>query len=79
MTSPFDVLLRIMEELAKAKIAYSLADAREDAITIRAVVPGQRWEIDVLRDGGIDFEVFRGDGTILGEKELRESIDKFKD
>jgi hypothetical protein len=77
--SPFDTVLAIMEALTRAKIAYSLADCREEAITIRASVPGQRWEIDVLRDGDVDFEVFRADGKIVGETELLESIRAFSD
>lgn len=74
-----DKLFSIAAALRDAKISHSLALTRDDAITIVAAVPGQRWEIDVFVNGEIEFEVFRSGGTILTDKELTQMIREFAD
>ena len=54
----------LLARLQRAKIYYTLAHNRYDAITIDVSVPGQRIEIDVLSDGTTEVEVFKSDGTI---------------
>jgi hypothetical protein len=75
--NPFRTLLAILAELDEAKIAYTVTKYRYDAVSISAAVPGERWEIDVLEDGGVDFERFTSDGEILGRDALTESIQRF--
>ena len=71
MTSePFDILLSILARMKKAKIYCQISYNRSDAISIAAVVPGQRWEIDVFADGSIETEVFQSDGTIGDDTSL---------
>ena len=72
--SSTEKLFAIIAELQSAKISFSLVITREDAITILAVVPGQRWEIDIFLNGEVWFEVFRSQGDILTEQQLIETI-----
>jgi hypothetical protein len=74
VTGPFGTLLGILRGLDRARIAYHVTRYRYDAISVIAKVPGERWEIDVLEDGDVDFERFVSDGTVTGEAELNESI-----
>lgn len=77
--SPFETLQAIFVALDAAAIHYTVARYREDAVSIRATVPGERWEIDVLEDGEVDFERFVSDGETLGPDELKRSIAHFAD
>jgi hypothetical protein len=69
----------IIREFREANIAFTLNVTRDDAITILAVVPGQRWEIDVFEDGTVDVEVFQSNGELHDVDRLQEMIMKFKD
>jgi hypothetical protein len=62
-----------------ARIFNRVTHYREDAISVEVSVPGQRWEIDVLRDGSVDVEVFRSDGAIHDESVLDSLIQQFSD
>ena len=73
----FDTLMGIIEKLKAAKIHFELAYHRYDGISINATVPGERWEIDVLEDGDVDFERFVTDGGVVGEPEMNEAIAKW--
>ncbi len=75
--SPFETLQAIFAALDAAAIHYTVARYRDDAVSIRATVPGERWEIDVLEDGDVDFERFVGDGETLGPDELKQFITRF--
>jgi hypothetical protein len=75
--NPFETLQAIFRSLDTAAIHYTVARYRDDAVSIRATVPGERWEIDVLDDGSVDFERFIADGTILELAELKRSIERF--
>jgi hypothetical protein len=55
----FSNLLGFLNRLQEARIPYSIRHSRSDAVMVRVVVPGERWEIDFLEDGDIDVEVFR--------------------
>ena len=67
-------LLNLMATLRDAKIHFEVFAYRADAITLVASVPGQRWEIEVLEDGSVQFERFVSDGTMHGADSLHESI-----
>lgn len=56
--------------LEKANIAFDLVRLRSDALTIRAVIVGERLEIDVFEDDHIEISRFRGDESIEGGSEL---------
>jgi hypothetical protein len=70
-------LVKIIKLLQAAKIHYTPSEYREDAVSILATVPGERWEIDILEDGEVDFERFVTAGGVTGETELKQFIAKF--
>lgn len=71
---PFAKLMEIIRDLEAARIHFRVTHHRYDGITIEAVVPGERWEIDVLEDGGVDFERFVSAGGVTGEAEMKQSV-----
>jgi hypothetical protein len=46
---------------------------------ISASVPGERWEIEISRDGDVDFEIFCSDGEMYDGAFMEEKINKFSD
>lgn len=72
-----DAIFSIVDRLGQAKIAYSLQVTRQDAITIQAAVPGQRWEIDMHKNGEINVEVFKSTGELYEHERLVELIEQF--
>lgn len=75
--TPFETLQAVFRSLDAATIHYTVARYRDDAVSIRATVPGERWEIDVLDDGTVDFERFVSDGSILEHDDLKQYIERF--
>jgi hypothetical protein len=66
-------LTTLLSRLRDANIHHQLRDTREDAlVSVDVALPGQRWEIDFLHDGGIDVEIYRSDGTIHDASKLDE-------
>jgi hypothetical protein len=63
-TDKFSQLLDFLERLEKAKIGYSLRHSREDALMVEIRVPGERWEVEFLRDDEIEIERLRSNGRI---------------
>jgi hypothetical protein len=76
---PLTTLLDIIARLKNAGIFCQVAQYRDDAVSVEVVVPGQRWEIDVLRDATVEVEVFRSDGTIEDENAIEKLIREFSD
>lgn len=72
-------LLDLLQVLEEAKIHYSLIKHHADCITVEAVVPGERWEIQVFENGTIQGESFKSGGDIVDEAEVRQWIKKFTD
>ena len=80
MTAKFgDVLFQVIGKLERANIHFSLSRYREDSVSIIAAVPGEHWEIDIMEDGELDFEIFKSDGQIFNDKQLNDRIVKFSD
>lgn len=69
--------MRIVRALEAAQIHYVVTQTRSDGVSVHATLPGERWEIDILEDGDIDFERFVSNGTIAGESELKTAIVQF--
>ncbi len=59
-------LMRFLDELEGAKIAYQLEHVR-DSIMVVAAVPGQRWEIEFFDDGEVEIERYVSSGKIEDE------------
>ena len=68
----FGKLMVFLDNLEQEKINYTLARHRDEAIMVLVVVPGERWEVEFLRDGFVEVERFISDGEIYGEEILDE-------
>jgi hypothetical protein len=62
-------LTSFLRRMDAAKIAYRLDRVRDATIDI-ASIPGERWEIEFMDDGGVEVERFRRDGQIADESAL---------
>lgn len=65
-------ILELLAELDRRGIPYSLASSRADALMVLVAIPGQRWEIEFMRDGEIEVERFTSGGDIGDEEWLEE-------
>lgn len=70
--SVFDELLEFLRRLRASHLHFSLDIARDDAVMVTVIVPGERWEVEFLQDGQVDVERFTSDGTILDRSALEE-------
>ena len=59
-------LLDLLERLEENKIYYRINKVN-DNILVEVAIPGERWEIEVLRSGLIQIEKFISTGEIIGE------------
>ena len=73
---PYRRLMKIIHALEAARIHFTVTRYRRDAISIQATVPDERWEIDVLEDGTVEFERFVSVGGVTGKTELKHAIVK---
>ena len=64
-------LLDFIEKLESDDIYYRLNKVR-DGVMVEIAVPGQRWEVEFMRDGEIQIEKFVTCGEILDESVLVE-------
>jgi hypothetical protein len=72
--------LDFLERLDTAKIHYSLAYHREEAIMACISVPGERWEVEFFSNGEIEVEVFRSTGAVVeSKKQLERLFTEFSD
>lgn len=46
---------------------------------ICASVPGERWEIEISKDGNVEFEIFKSDGNLYSGEYLVQKIEDFTD
>lgn len=72
-------LTDFLQKLERAKIYFSLDYTSEDSITVLAVVPGQRWEIQFMADGEVAVEKFLSDGRIFEEGETEKLLKDFSE
>ena len=79
MTTDHPRLLGFLNDLRKGNIYYRLSQHRDDAIMVEVTVPGERWEVEFLQDGGVDVEVFRSDGQVLDATALGPMLAKHSD
>ena len=64
-----NVLLDLLDWLEENKIYYRLNKVN-DNVLVEVAVPGERWELEVLRNGAIQIERFISTGEITGELTL---------
>jgi hypothetical protein len=71
----YRAFLALLQRFDHAKICYRLHHSRDEAVMIEVVVPGERWEIELV-DYGDEFqwevERFRSTGAIDGETAIEE-------
>jgi hypothetical protein len=77
--APFDKLTTFLKHLEAARLHYTLASHRDDAIMVLVTVPGERWEIEFFGDGSVEVERFRSNGEIGGEESLQELLTTYAD
>jgi hypothetical protein len=76
---PFTKLMALLRRLEQAHIHHELTRYRDETISVRITVPGERWEVDFLVDGSVDVERFVSDGRIDAETALAELFARFSD
>lgn len=64
-------LLDFLQKLEDNDIYYRLNKVR-DSIMVELALPGQRWEVEFMRDGEVQVEKFLTSGEILDERALEE-------
>ena len=74
--------LALLHRLDDARIAYRIFHSRDDAVMIEVVVPGERWEIELVDYGDEyqwEIERYRSNGKIEDESAIQELFAKFSD
>lgn len=79
MTAPIPQLLDFLGRLNRARISYTLAHNRDEAIMVLIAVPGARWEVEFFADGSIEVEVFESSGSLQGPEMLARLFEEFSD
>ena len=69
-------LLDFLDRLEQAEIYYRLNKIRE-GVLVEIAVPGERWEVEFLRDGEIQVERFISEGEIKGKDRLEQLFSQF--
>ena len=78
-TDQFNRLLDLIERLGTAEIPFQLSSLRPHAICVEVASPGVHWEIEFMRDGGIEVERYGSDGEIADEHALEALFQQFAD
>ena len=64
-------LLDFLQKLEDNDIYYRLNKVRDSSM-VEIAIPGQRWEVEFMRDGEVQVEKFLTSGEILDERALKE-------
>jgi len=72
-------LLNFLCRLEKVKIHYRIEHNRDDSIMVIADVPGQKWEVEFFADGTVEIEIFKSDGKIREESELKRLFKEYSE
>lgn len=67
-------LLNFLTRLENARIFFTLSRARADAVMVLVTVPGQRWEVEFMRDGSVEIERFASVGGVESDPTLLDRI-----
>ncbi len=79
MDGTIEQITAFADRLDGAHIQYRLEVARKDAVMFCVSVPGERWEIEFMRDGNVEVEIFRGNGSIRDGLGIEELFERFSD
>lgn len=75
LANPMTKLMDFLRELDARALAYELASFRDEAVTVKVALPGERWEVEFFPDGQVEAEVFRSAG-IQGEEALERLLSR---
>ena len=67
-------LYDLLSQLESARIHFTIARHREDAVLVTITLVGERVEIDVFADGHFEVSRFQGAENIVGGADLVEQI-----
>lgn len=73
----FTKVMHFLDRLEAHDIPYTLTRVREEALMVNIAVPGERWEVEFLGDGGVEIERFRSSGDIEDETSLSELFTRY--
>ncbi len=59
----------LLDRLSELNLSYTIGRYR-NSINVMVTVPGERWEVEFMDDGGIEVERFKGSGEIGDERSL---------
>jgi len=76
-SNAYDKLMVFLSDLEQRGISYTLAHNRDEAVMVIAAAPGERWEIEFLKDGSVEVERFISGGQICGEEVLSELFARY--
>jgi len=79
MTQSTAALFDWMNKLTVAKIHFTMASVRDEAVMLQVRVPGERWEVEFFADGTIEVERFLSPGKIEGASALDDLLSRFSD
>lgn len=79
VTTPMPQLFEFLEQLKRARISYTLAHNRDEAIMVLIAVPGERWEVEFFADGSVEVEVFVSSGGVQGPELLTRLFQELSD
>lgn len=72
-------LIDFLNKLESSNIFYKLNKIRDEAIMVEIAVPGQRWEVEFMKDGTVEIEKFISDGIFYDVNEIETLIKDFRD
>ncbi|MBV9548653.1 MAG: hypothetical protein JO256_03155 [Alphaproteobacteria bacterium] len=78
-TQPKNAIFSVLKQLEGAHIFFQLGRFDSESIMVTAVVPGERWEIQVFEDGKTEIEIFKSSGEILSAEILQKIIERHRD
>ena len=75
----FTRLLDFIGRLDAAHLSHRLTLIRPDSVCVEVVVPGERWEVEFMQNGGVEVERFISNGDIADERALETLFSDFAD
>lgn len=55
----FERLLGFLNRLDQRHVHYGVSHTRPDSVMVDIALPGQRWEVEFMRDGTIEIERYQ--------------------
>ena len=69
-------LLDFLQRLEAQKIHFTLEHNRDEALMVLIAVPGEHWEVEFFTGGGVEVEIFRSDGRVLGDLDAQAALNR---